>query len=444
MATDRDLTTGSVPGRLYQMSWPMVVGIAATMSVPLADAYFLGQLGTRELAAISYTAPVVLTLMSLAIGLGSGTASVVSRAVGEGDGEKVKRVATDAVLLSFAIVSVLSVAGWLLTRPIFSALGASGRTLDLVVDYMEVWFVGLPPLSIMMVASNLLRANGDAKSVSLIMIGAAAFNLALDPVLIFGWGPVPALGVAGAAWATLVSRVLLIGFAAWLIVVRDRLVTTTLPDRRTLWRSWREVGRIALPSSLGNAVNPLGITVVTGVLASYGDDVVAGFGTATRIESFVAIPMLAMSSAIGPIAGQNFGRGLHGRVRTAHRSSYAFSFGYALLAAAILWFAAPGIAGLFTADVAIVDVIVLYLRIVPATLMGFGVTVVAAGGMNAVGAPLRGLAVYAVRTVMLYVPLAFVAARLGPPVWVFAAIALANLLAGLFVWWWSLRFFRAE
>ena len=88
MATDRDLTTGSVPGRLYQMSWPMVVGIAATMSVPLADAYFLGQLGTRELAAISYTAPVVLTLMSLAIGLGA--------MAGEAFGQFVEKAVTGA------------------------------------------------------------------------------------------------------------------------------------------------------------------------------------------------------------------------------------------------------------------------------------------------------------------------------------------------------------
>ena len=444
MTTERDMTAGSVRARLFEMSWPMVIGIAATMSVPIADSYFLGQLGSQELAAISYTAPVVLTLMSLAIGLGSGTASVVSRAVGEGDGDKVKRVATDSVLLSLFVVTLLAIAGWLLVRPLFGLLGASGETLDLVVTYMEIWFVGLPPLAIMMVASNLLRANGDAKSVSVIMIGAAALNLALDPLLIFGWGPVPQLGIAGAAWATLISRTLMILAAAWLIVVRDRLVTTTLPDWPTLWRSWREVGRIALPSSLGNATNPIGITVVTGLLAGYGDDVVAGFGTATRIESFVAIPMLAMSSAIGPIAGQNFGAGERGRVRAAHRTSYAFSLGYALAAAAILWFAAPAIAALFTEDGRIVEVITLYLRIVPVTLMGFGVTVVAAGGMNAVGAPMRGLAVYAIRTVALYVPLAFVAARLGPPVYVFGAIAAANVLAGLAIWWWSLRFFRAD
>ena len=442
MPSDRDLTTGSVPGRLYQMSWPMVLGIAATMSVPLADAYFLGQIGTEELAAISYTAPVVLTLMSLAIGLGSGAASVVSRAIGEGDEVRVKRVSTDSVLLALVVISALAVAGWLATRSLFTALGASGRTLDLVVSYMEVWFVGLPPLAILMVASNLLRANGDAKSVSLIMIGAALINLGLDPVLIFGLGPVPELGVAGAAWATLISRVLAIAIAAWLIVVRDRLVTLDLPDRAALLSSWREVGRIAVPSSIGNAVNPLGITVVTALLAGYGDALVAGFGTATRIESFVAIPMLAMSSAIGPIAGQNFGRGEHARVRAAHRTSYLFSLGYSLLAAVTLWFAAPWLAQLFTEDALIVQVIVLYLRVVPVTLFGFGVVVVAAGGLNAIGRPLLGLAVYAVRTIVLYVPLAFLAAQVGAPLSVFIAIALANVLAGSGVWWWSLRHLR--
>ena len=444
MPADRDLTTGPVAGRLFSMSWPMVLGIGATMSVPIADSFFLGRLGAAELAAISFTAPVVLTLMSLAIGLGAGTASVVSRAVGEGDMKRVRRVATDAALLALAAITVVAVGGWLVVEPLFAALGAEGRTLALVVEYMEIWFIGLPPLATMMVASNLLRANGDAKSVSLVMIGAALLNLALDPVLIFGWSALPllpadGLGIAGAAWATLVSRSLMVVAALWLVVVRDRLVTTTLPGLAALWRSWREVGRIALPSALGNATNPLGITVVTAVLATYGDDVVAGFGTAVRIETFVAIPMLAMSSAIGPIAGQNFGRGLHGRVRGAHRASFLFSFAYALAAALVLWFAAPWVAALFTPEAAIREVIVAYLRIVPVTLAGFGVAVVAAGGMNAVGEPLRGLAIYALRTVALYVPLATLAAGLGPPAWVFAAIAVANVAAGLAISWWALR-----
>ena len=129
-------------------------------------------------------------------------------------------------------------------------------------------------------------------------------------------------------------------------------------------------------------------------------------------------------------------------MRAAHRTSYLFSFAYSMAAAAVLWFTAPWLARLFTQDPLIVQVIVLYLRVVPVTLVGFGVVVVAAGGLNAIGQPLLGLGVYAVRTVVLYVPLAFAAAQIGAPLAVFVAIALANVLSGAAVWWWSLRHLR--
>ena len=424
----------------------MTIGIMATMSAPIADAYFLGQLGTRELAAISFTFPVVLTLMSLSIGLGAGTASVVSRAIGRvktGDIEEsdVRRVSTDAVVLSGIVVTVVAILGWFLSRPVFALLGAEGETLDMVTAYMKIWFIGLPPLGLMMVASNLLRSNGDAKSVSLVMILSAVVNVALDPLFIFGWGAVPALGVEGAAWATVVARFGAIGVAAWLVVVRDRLVSTSIGRVSKMLRSWGEIARIALPSAFGNAVNPLGITAVTALLATYGEATVAGFGTATRIETFACIPMLALSAAIGPVAGQNFGAGERERVRCAHRDAYVFDAAWSLAMAVALWFSARALAGLFTSDEEVIGIIVTYLRIVPITLAGYGLVVVCAGGLNAIGEPWLGLAVYALRTVLLYVPLAWLAAQFGPVEWVFWGIAAANAVTAVAVAWWSLRYF---
>ncbi len=427
----RDLTRAPMPAVLFRMGWPMVIGIVATMSTALADAYFLGRIGTEELAAISFSFPVVLTLMSLSIGLGAGTASVVSRAIGNGDEARVRRVSTDALTLILLVSVLLAAAGYLLIDPVFRLLGASGRTLDLVGDYMSVFFLGFPLLALMMGTSNLLRASGDAFTVGAVMVGAAVINVVLDPILIFGWGPVPAYGVEGAAWASLIGRLVAGAIMLALVVFRDRLISFRPPPVRRLAASWIEVGKVALPAALGNAVNPFCISIVTAIVAAYGNAAVAAFGTATRIESFVAVPMLALSAAIGPIAGQNFGRGEHDRVIAAHRQSYFFSAAWSLGVALLLFVFAEPLMTLFSSDAEVVDTGALYLTIVPITLAGYGITVVASGGFNAIDRAVTGLGFYLLRSALLYVPLAYLASLFLPRWGLFGGIALANILAGV-------------
>ncbi|MEL6751634.1 MAG: MATE family efflux transporter [Pseudomonadota bacterium] len=437
--SNRDLTTGTVRSRLLQLGAPMTLGIVAAMAVPLMDSFYLGQIGTQPLAAISYTFPVVLTLMSLAIGLGAGTSSVVARAIGDGGDQRAKCLSTDATILALALVAALSVVGYFTIRPIFGLLGATGETLAMVETYMEIWYLGYTPLAVMMVASNLMRANGDAKTASVLLIGIAVFNAILDPILIFGIGPIPAMEIAGAAWASFISQVLVMLFAIWVVVFRDRLVELGLRSLADTAKSWLKIGRIAVPAAFGNAVNPLGITIVTGFIAGYGDDVVAGFGVATRIESFVAIPMLALSAAIGPIAGQNFGKGEVGRVYDAHRQSYVFIAGWSVFVALVLWFAAPFIARLFSDEEGVTSTIATYLRIVPITLAGYGFSVVAAAGLNSIGRPLSALGMYLIRTMLLYVPLAWFASTMFDAWGVFVAIAVANVAGGVAILLWSLK-----
>jgi putative MATE family efflux protein len=439
---DRDLTRGSVAGHLAKLGLPMVLGIVGVLSVSLADAYFLGRLGTGELAAISYTFPVVLTLSSVGIGLSAGAASVASRAIGAGRTEDAKRRATDALILAFLLVLLLAGLGLLLVRPLFSLLGAEGETLASVVRYMRVWFFGLPFLVVPMVANGLIRANGDAVAPSAIMVAGALVNIGLDPVLIFGLGPFPRLEVEGAAWATLASRAVTFAAALGVLALREKLLTLARPPLSKLTESWREVLKVGGPAALSTSINPLAITVVTGFLSSYGDEAVAAFGVATRIESLASVPMLALSSAIGPVAGQNWGGGQRGRARTAMRDAYLFSaFWAAVIIAGFVLFGEE-IAGLFTDDEAVARTVRLYLVIVGATLAGYGVVVNASAAFNATGRALRGLWYTALRSAALYVPAAGLAAVIGPVWAVFAAIAGVNVASGAFVAWSSLR--RAE
>lgn len=435
----RDLSEGPVSRRLAELAGPMALGIFAGMTVALVDAYFLGRLGTEELAAISFTFPVVFTVMSVSIGLGAGAASVVSRAIGKGDREEVRRLATDSIGLAVVVVAIVSTLGWLTARPLFAALGAEGEVLHHVVGYMRIWYVGMVFLVVPMVANNILRAGGDAVVPSAIMVAVAVINLALDPLLIFGLWGLPRLEVEGAAWASLIARAVTAVISLGVLIGRERLIAFAVPPMATLVASWRRVLSIGLPAAFGNAVNPLGIALVTALIAGFGTSSVAAFGVATRIEAFAAIPMLALSAAIGPVAGQSWGAGRCERVPRALRVAYAFCAAWSVAAAAAFWLSAPAVARLFTDEPAVAEEAAAYLRIVTITAAGYGVVVIAAGAYNALGRPMTALGYHLLRTAALYVPAAWLAARLGGPAAVFWAIAAANLAAGLLVAWRSER-----
>ncbi|MBB4658825.1 MATE family efflux transporter [Parvularcula dongshanensis] len=439
MASNRDLTSGPVASGLARLALPMVLGVGATLSVSLADAYFLGRLGTAALAAISFTFPVVLTVTSLAIGLSAGAASVLSRAIGAGRGEAdAARLATDALLLALLVILPAGVIGFVTVEPVFRLLGADGEVLAALIPYMRVWYASLPFLAVPIVASGILRANGDAVAPSAIMITIAVLNLALDPILIFGLGPAPELGVEGAGWASLAARI--VGTVATLLVLRfrERLLTFSLPIGRNLLASWRSILKVAGPASLSNVVNPLGISVVTAFLAGYGNEVVAAFGVATRIESLASIPLLALSGSIGPVAGQNWGKGRKDRTRRSMQLSYAFSCLWAAVVAAVFWTAAGPIVSVFGESGPVQDSAASYLRIVGLSLFGYGVVITASAAYNATDRARGGLVFTLLRSAVLYVPLAGLAALLGPAWFVFAAIAAANVVSGLAVWFVSL------
>ena len=367
MAGSRDLTQGSIPKALFSLAGPMMLGIIAIVSVSIIDTYFVAQLGTAELTALSFTFSVSMAVTSIAIGLGAGASSVVSRAVGANNLEDAKRLTTDALVLALLLVSTIAVIGFYCVKPLFAFLGAQANVLDLIVRYMQIWFLGLPFLVIPMVANAVLRAVGNAFWPSMIMVGSAFLNMTLTPLLIFGWGPVPAYHIEGAAYGTLAAQILTTLFVVWLVVAREHLVVWKLPPRSELVDSWKRVLGVGIPASLGNAVNPIGVTIVIAILASYGETTVAAFGVAGRIESLAAIPMLALSSAIGPIAGQSWGSGNAQRVIDALKHSYGVSFLWSLVLAMLLWFFAEPIVKLFSDEMSVAKEARLYLMIVPVT-----------------------------------------------------------------------------
>ncbi len=438
------LTRGRVGRQLLRLGAPMVVGIASISAFNLADTWFVGRLGAAELAAMGFTFPVVMLVGSVSLGLGVGTTSVLSRTIGAGRTEQARRVTTDSLLFAVGIVLLLALAGSLTIDPLFRLLGADDRTLPLVRSYMRVWYVGMAFVVVPMVGNSALRATGDTRTPAAIMLAAAVLNVLLDPVLIFGLGPVPRLGLAGAAWATVAARGLTLALALWVLQARHHLLAG-LPRRAAeVLRSWTAVLRVGVPAAATNTAVPITIAVLTRILAGFGPAGVAAYGAGARVLMFSMIPAIALTSGLAPFVGQNWGAGERGRVARGLRLAMGFAGAWGLACWAVLGLGAGRLAGLFSEDPAVVTALADFLRIGPSGLAAQGLFMAASTTFNAINRPGRAAALSLIRAPLGLVVLAWLGGRLAGIPGVFAGFAASNYVVGGVAWAWTRALRRQE
>ena len=424
------------------MTVPMVWAVLAMVSFNFVDTWFVAQLGASELAAMSFTFPVVLVLVSFGIGLMAGTSSVVARSIGAGDHARAQRLTTDALSLALVIALLLAALGFITFEPLFRALGADQVTLPKIRAYMMIWYAGLPVFLVPMAAMGAIRATGETHLQSRIMIGAFLVNVVLDPLLIFGLAGLPRMELAGAALASVLARCALLGVGAHVLHRRLGLLSLRRPGAAALLQSWKALLHVALPAAGTNAIIPLATGFVLAIVAGYGPEAVAGFGVAMRIEGVALALFFAMSATIGPFAGQNLGAGHPQRITEAIHESTKLCQVWGLMMAGVLGLLAPSLVRVFSDVPAVVESGSWYLRIVPVSYGAAGVVMVIKAAFNGVGRPLPAVGVSVLRSLILYVPAAYVGAQLAGLAGVFVAAGLANLVGGAGAYIWFQRYFR--
>ncbi|WP_160154485.1 MATE family efflux transporter [Microbulbifer sp. ALW1] len=434
------LLEGPVAGHLRRLALPMVWGILATMSFNVVDTYFVAQLGSRPLAAMSFTFPVVMVINALAIGLGAGTSSAVARAYGAGDMKQVRRLVSDGALLATLIAVVVSCAGLMTIEPLFHLLGAEKSLIPLIADYMVPWYLGAVFAVVPMVALSALRAIGNSAVTGRIMMAVAFFNLVLDPLLIFGLLGFPRLELQGAALATVIARGLSFAIALYILVRREQILA--LPSWRwsQLKSSWRTLLAVGLPAMATNVIIPMSGGVVVALVAAHGADAVAGLGIALRIEPVALIVFYALSSVVGPFMGQNFGAGKHERLQLTISVLARFCIFFGVGLAVLLWLLGGPVASLFSDSPEVLAVAVAYLCLVPISYAGYGFVMSANAAFNGLGHPLPATLISFLRVLGFYLPLAWLGNRFWGIQGLFVATVISNLVLGAVSWWWLRRY----
>ncbi len=440
----QDLTQGPVARSLLRLTAPMMLAVSSSIIVQMLEIGFIGQLGTAQIAAVTFTFPISMMLTSVALGIGIGTSSVIARRVGGGDWDSVRRLATHSLMLVGILLTLLASIGIATIDPTFTLLGAHGEVLRHIHSYLLVYFPGTVLFTVTMVIGSTMRATGDARIPGLLMTGGAALNLALDPILIFGWFGAPRLELTGAAVAMVLSRLAMTALLVYYAVYRDKLFLPFRQWRKDALASWREILVIGLPAMATQMIGPISGAIITRLLAAHGHDVVAGFGVAGRIEGVAVMLLFALSGSIGPFVGQNWGAGDLDRVHGGIRVAYRFSLAWGAAAWLVLMLIGDWVVPLIDDNAEVVAVARHYLAIVPISYGLWGVLMMASASFNSLGKPIPSTIMAFTRMFVVYVPLAMLADHLFGYTGIFVATATANCLMGLWGYVWLRRSLSAS
>lgn len=425
------ILTGSVSRVLIRLTIPSIVGMLGLMIFNVVDTYFVGRLGAEELAAISFTFPVIMVINSLVFGIGTGTMALFSQAVGNHNILEEKLLATSTLILGILLSATVGIIGYFTIEPVFRLLGAEDELIYYILSYMRIWYLGSVFMVIPMLGDSILRGLGDTFTPAFVMILSATVNAVLDPLLIFGIGPFPEMGVAGAALATISSRAISATVSILIQVFREKLITIRELSFSRMWIKWKALLHIGLPNSAIRAIIPLGTAIFTSILAGYGHEVVAGFGVAAKIEGVILAVFNALSVTTTVFVGQNLGAGNLDRIKQGIRWVHIYAHIFGILSAVLLFFTGGTLAGFFNDDSLIRNTAAAYLMIVPISYGLYGCGQIGASILNVYHKPFLAGSLSLIQIAAVAIPLAYLLPRFLGVNGVFIAILVSFIAIGL-------------
>ena len=383
-------------------SIPLFLGNILQTSYEFIDSLWVGNLlGAEALAAIAVAGPVIFTVLSFIIGINGATLTVLSQRKGAGDQEGLKESLNAFVVVLGSLSIVLGIAGFVFAGPLLTLLGTPSSVFPLALTYLKINFIGIPFLFGYNFIGTVLRALGDSKTPMRFIGLAVILNAVLDPLFIYVFN----LGITGAAIATLVSQG--IAFAYGLIYSLKKAGVPYVLPHRPQWRYLKALIKLGIPSGLQMMVISGGNLAIIGVVAHFGDYVLAGYGAAQRIGNLIMIAPMTLGSAVTSMAGQNIGAVKWDRVSQVVKSGMTLILIVSSVISTFVFFTSDMLIHWFVDDAATIAFGSSFLAIVAYSYLFLGVNFVLNGAIRASGAMLQVLVLNFISFWVLRFPLVY-------------------------------------
>lgn len=403
------LTEGPILKSLFALSIPIVLSNLLQSAYQITDTFWVGRLSAEAVAAVSLSFPVSFLLMSIGGGLPMAGAILIAQYKGKDDKEAVNHTAAQTFLFVFVIALVLSAIGYISAEPIMRFMGAEPAVLPDATLFLRITFLGYLFVFTFFVFESLMRGLGEVKLPLRIVITTVLLNLILDPLFIFGYGPIPAMGVAGAAMATFCTQALAAIIGMLMLLKGHYGIEIHRKNLRPDLVFIKRAFMLGLPSSVEQSTRALGMTVMTLLTASFGTLVVAAYGIGIRILILIIIPALGLSIATSAFVGQNIGAGKIDRAEKATLIGAGFGFVVLTSLGMLLFaFARPLTVFFIPEGGESIDMAVQFLRIISPSFGFISIQMVVNGTFRGAGLTTAAMMMAIISQWILQFPLAYI------------------------------------
>lgn len=416
---------------ILSMAIPMVVSMLVNSLYNIVDSFFVAQISEDAMTALSLVYPVQNFLNAVSIGFGVGLNAVIAFYLGAGDYKKADMAASQGITLS-VIHSVILTIGSIAVMPVFLGMFTSSASiLKLGLQYSRIAFAFTPVIIFNLIFEKIFQAVGNMKVSMIGLMTGCVANIILDPILIFGLGPFPVMGIHGAALATGIGQALTLLYYLTVYIRRPIQVRIRRSCLRLTLQMAARLYAIGVPATLNLALPSVLISALNGILAAYSGVYILVLGIYYKLQTFLYLPANGFVQAMRPLIGYNYGAGEHKRVSQIYRIVLAMTSGI-MLAGTVICLVIPGwLMGLFTHTPETVAAGETALRVISAGFLVSSVSVTSSGALEGLGKGTPSLIISLCRYLVLIIPAAFVLSRIFGPVGVWNAFWVAEAATAL-------------
>ena len=435
---EEDFTTGSIRKAIFMLSIPMILEMLMESTFALVDMIFVSQVSTNAIATVVLTESVITLVYALAIGLSMAATAVVARRTGEKDMEGASKTAVQAIFLGTIIATVIGVFGIIYPKEILGLMGGEPDLIEEGYRYTQIMIGGNITVVLLFLINAVFRGAGNASIAMWTLVLSNGINIILDPMFIFGFGPIPAYGVEGAAIATNIGRgVAVIGQLVVLFMGGSR-IKVGLKDLVFRGKIMWGLIKVSLGGIGQFIIGTSSWVILTRIISEFGSDVLAGYGIFIRVMMFTMMPAWGMSNAAATLVGQNLGAGQPDRAEKSVWTTAKYNAIFMVSISVIYLLFAKTIVGWFKGDIAVVEAGALSLQVIAAGYVFYAYGMVLTQSFNGAGNTKVPTVINFFCFWLFQIPVAYVAALIlgWGPLGVYLAITLSETLIAAVSWYW--------
>jgi putative MATE family efflux protein len=442
-----DLTKGNILKQLWSLAWPMMLSMFFYTLYSIVDTFWVGKLSVESIAAVSISQIVLFVMISLSMGIAIGSGVAMSMHIGAKDTPSAERVLAQSFVLSALSALLFTTISLIFRDQLLTISGAVGNIYEPAQAYFTITSAGSVLFFILMNVMFAFNAEGDTLTVTKLFLVSTLVNVVLDPLLIFGGGGLPALGIQGAAYATLISQAVFIILGLRILSREKRRVRFDFRKLSIEWESVKKILKIGVPASLTQVINPVGLAVLISlVAATFLEPGATAFSLIFRLEFFAYLPAAGFGIAAMAMIGQSVGAGDTARANNVFRKAILLGFTSATGLGLLLMIFGKSIIGVFTQDPQVLRYAMLYLWIVAGSYGFLSANMIISSTFQAMGRSWPGFWLFFTKFFVVTIPLSYLAVHFYAESisYIWLAIAAGNVLVAIIGFVWKQRSMREQ